>query len=46
MSFWSVLVKVVSHQQSVLLILIFSFMFSGATSMLSNIAFVLEDHFG
>ena len=45
-SLWSVLVKVLSHEQSIVFILIFSFMFSGATSMLSNIAFVLEDTFG
>ena len=38
-SLWSVLVKVLSHEQSIVFILIFSFMFSGATSFNQPVPF-------
>lgn len=43
---WANVLKILRHRESLGFILTFSLVFAGAMSMLSNVAWLLEDHFG
>lgn len=45
-NFWGNLGKILKHRESMAFIVTFSVIFSGAMSMLSNVSWLLETHFG